>query len=190
MATRTSQVAFCVAVLVGSWLAMQAVHELGHVAGAAVTGGRVERVVLHPLAVSRTDVSPNPRPGVVVWLGPIVGCLVPLALWRATPAAYPFLRKLTQFVAGFCLIANGAYLAFGSLDEIGDCGEIVRSGSPWWTLPAFGVIAIPAGLFLWHGLGSPRKLWNEPSLVTPRMAAGAVSIVLVAIALELALSPR
>jgi len=41
-------------VLAGSWWAMQAVHEFGHVLGAWLTGGRVERVVLSPLTISRT----------------------------------------------------------------------------------------------------------------------------------------
>jgi hypothetical protein len=44
-----------------SWLAMMAIHEFGHVLHALVSGARVERVVLHPLAISRTDVSPNPH---------------------------------------------------------------------------------------------------------------------------------
>lgn len=48
------------------WLAMQAVHELGHFLGAVVSGGRVNQVVLHPLMISRTDVQPNPSPALVV----------------------------------------------------------------------------------------------------------------------------
>jgi len=67
-----------------SWLAMQAVHELGHVAAARLTGGTVTQVVLHPCTISRTDVSPNPRPLVVVWAGPLVGATLPLlAYWMA-----------------------------------------------------------------------------------------------------------
>ena len=53
--------------LLGSWLGMQAVHELGHVFGAWLTGGRVQQVVLHPLTISRTDLAENPSPLVVVW---------------------------------------------------------------------------------------------------------------------------
>ena len=49
----------------GSWLGMQAVHELGHVLGALASGGRVARVVLHPLTISRTDLVANPRPALV-----------------------------------------------------------------------------------------------------------------------------
>ena len=54
-----------------SWLGMQAVHELGHVLGAILTGGRVTTVVLHPLTISRTDVFPNPHPLIEVWAGAI-----------------------------------------------------------------------------------------------------------------------
>jgi hypothetical protein len=54
-----------------SWLAMQAVHEFGHMLHAWLSGGRVVQVVLHPLAISRTDVEPNPSPQFVVWGGPL-----------------------------------------------------------------------------------------------------------------------
>src|SRR4051812_8876543 len=63
------------------WLAMMATHELGHVLAAWLTGGTATKVVLHPLAISRTDVWPNPEPLVVVWSGPLVGVLLPLLLW-------------------------------------------------------------------------------------------------------------
>jgi hypothetical protein len=63
------------------WLGMQAVHELGHIVGAFLSGGMVERVVLHPFTISRTDLSHNPSPALVAWAGPICGVLLPLALW-------------------------------------------------------------------------------------------------------------
>ncbi len=52
-------------VLIGSflplcWLGMMAVHELGHVVGAWLTGGRVAKVVLHPLTIS-PRISPTIR---------------------------------------------------------------------------------------------------------------------------------
>jgi len=37
------------------WLLMMAVHEGGHFLCALLTNGRVTAVVLHPLAISRTD---------------------------------------------------------------------------------------------------------------------------------------
>src|ERR1700694_3950238 len=78
---RLDQVVLIASTVLGSWLGMQAVHESGHVLGAWVTGGRVARVVLHPLTISRTDVSQNPNPLAVVWAGPVFGVLLPLVFW-------------------------------------------------------------------------------------------------------------
>lgn len=75
---RFDQILLIASFVAFSWLVMQTVHELGHVLGARTTGGTVTKVVLHPLALSRTDVSPNPRPLLVVWAGPIVGAVLPL----------------------------------------------------------------------------------------------------------------
>lgn len=153
MTKRVNQVILVFSVLGFSWLAMQAVHELGHVIGAWMTGGHVTRVTLHPAVFSKTDVLPNPNPTLVAWMGPIVGSLLPvlvlLALW---PARRTWLFML-RFFAGFCLIANGLYLAIGSFDNIGDAGDLLLHGSPAWQLIAFGVVTVPAGLCLWHGQG-------------------------------------
>lgn len=138
---------------VAACLGMQQVHELGHVLGAVATGGDVERVVLHPLTISRTDLADNPQPLVVVWAGPLIGILLPLVAWSAALAARLRIAFLLRFFAGFCLIANGAYLGAGSFDGIGDCGEMLRHGSPIWLLWLFGLVTVPAGLALWNGQG-------------------------------------
>lgn len=169
---------------------MMAVHELGHVAGAVVTGGSVERVVLYPLTISRTDVSPNPHPAIVVWLGPVIGCLLPLGLFAIVPQRLTVMRKVTRFFAGFCLIANGAYVSIGSVNQIGDCREMLRTGTPLWALLAFGVITVPLGLHLWNGLGSVKYFIDHPEVVTPRMAYVAAGILFVAISAGFAFSPR
>jgi hypothetical protein len=142
-----------VALIVFCWLGMQWVHELGHVLAAWLTGGRVERVVLYPWTISRTDLAENPAPLVVVWGGPMVGVLLPLAAWGVLAAARFRGAFVARFFAGFCLIANGAYIGCGSLAGIGDCGEMLRQGSPIWTLWLFGLICAPVGLALWHGQG-------------------------------------
>src|SRR4051794_736819 len=85
--SRLPQIVLIVSTLLGSWLGMQAVHESGHVLGAWLTGGRVTRVVLNPLTISRTDVAENPRPLLIVWAGPVVGVAAPTLLWAAALAA-------------------------------------------------------------------------------------------------------
>ncbi|HEV8068230.1 MAG TPA: M50 family metallopeptidase [Planctomycetaceae bacterium] len=78
---RVHQTVLILSTLLGSWLAMQDVHELGHVAAAWLTGGRVSKVVLDPLTISRTDLAENPRPLIVVWGGPTFGVFLPLIVW-------------------------------------------------------------------------------------------------------------
>lgn len=142
-----------------SWLAMMAVHELGHVLNAWTSGGHVERVVLHPLAISRTDVSPNPHPLWVAWGGALWGTMIPLLLLkvaRLRPWRHQF---LAAFFAGFCCLANGLYLAAGSFDRVGDAGDLLRHGTAQWQLIAFGLPLAALGLWLWNGLG-PHFGWS------------------------------
>jgi hypothetical protein len=158
------------AALLSAWLGMQQVHELGHVLGALLTGGRVERVVLHPLSFSRTDLALNPAPLVVAWAGPVFGVMAPMVFWLVAAKARMPGAFVLRFFAGFCLIANGAYLSFGSFDRVGDCGDLLRHGAPIWTLWLFGVACMPLGLWLWHGLGAhfgigANALPIEPSVV-------------------------
>jgi hypothetical protein len=184
---RSQQVLFTVAWLALGWLGMQAVHEAGHVAGAWVSGGNVRRVVLHPLAISRTDVAPNPHPALVVWAGPVLGCLVPLLLFVLVPRRRATARALAQFFAGFCLLANGAYIALGSFDAVGDCGEMLRTGTPHWVMIAFGLITMPLGLVLWHRLGSVRDFVARPELIGERLAWGTLATLVVVIVAEVLL---
>jgi hypothetical protein len=148
---RLHQTVLIVSTLALSWLGMMAVHESGHVLAAWVTGATVVKVVLHPLTISRTDLADNPHPLVVVWGGPLFGVFAPLMAWLLARVPISFLFR---FFAGFCLIANGAYLGIGSLDGVGDAGDLLRHGAPAWQLWLFGAICAPTGLLLWHGMGS------------------------------------
>ncbi len=173
--------------LVGSWLGMQAIHELGHVLAAMLSGGRVARVVLHPVAISRTDFSYNPHPLFVAWSGPIFGILLPLTLyaiaeWRRLPGAF-----VLRFFAGFCLLANGAYLAFGSIDRVGDAGELIRLGAPVWTLWLLGAVSCPAGLWLWHRQGRYFGLSNPRCEVSCGVAFSSMAVCLLLVVVGLCL---
>jgi len=186
---RFHQLVFVVSLLALSWFAMMAFHELGHVIGAVLTGGAVERVVLHPLTISRTDVAPNPSPSIVVWLGPILGCVVPGICCWLVPRRLAVLRNIALFFVGFCLLANGSYIAIGSFDRVGDCGVMLQHGSPLWTLLLFGAVTIPLGFYVWHPLGSIKEFFDDPAVVEPVMAYLLLGSLIVVVVAELAISP-
>ena len=161
---------------------MQAVHELGHVCGAWLTGGRVSRVVLHPLTISRTDLADNPSPLFVVWAGPVVGVIIPVLMWMLADAAKIRGSFVIRFFSGFCLISNGLYIGIGSFDGIGDCGEMLNHGSSRWQLWLFGAITAPTGLWLWHrqghhfGLGGAKGQVDRPAAYWTFAACGLLAI--------------
>jgi hypothetical protein len=183
---RFSQILLIVTFIPFCWLAMQVVHELGHVLIAAVTGGEVTKVVLHPLVISRTDLADNPRPLAVVWAGPLLGSLLPLCLFAAarlfrTPGVYLF-----RFFAGFCLVANGIYIGIGHMLADGaDPDVMMENGSPRWLLILFGAVAFPAGLYLWHRQGHYFGLGVAKGRGEPRMAFVTLSLFLCLVAWEL-----
>jgi hypothetical protein len=172
---RVPQIVLIGATFLGSWLGMQAVHEFGHVCGAWATGGRVERVVLHPLTISRTDLAENPSPLVVVWSGPIIGVVLPLVLWLGAATAKLPGAFVLRFFAGFCLLANGLYISVGSFDRIGDCGDMLRHGSAPWQLWLFGLLTAPAGLGLWHRQGPRFGLGKAKGRVSRGAAYGCLA---------------
>jgi hypothetical protein len=149
-----------------AWLAMMALHETGHVLHARATGGDVERVLVPLLGFSRTDVAPNPRPLVVAWGGPVWGCLLPLVLLAGAGVARRAVRPAQTF-AGFCLIANGAYIGLGPWMTAGDGRDLLRHGAPAASLVAFGVVAVSAGLYLGHRASQPAPPPPPPTLPPP-----------------------
>jgi hypothetical protein len=180
---RLHQAALIVSVVLASWLGMQAVHETGHVLGAWLTGGKVKQVVLSPLTISRTDLADNPHPLLVVWAGPLFGCLLPLIAWLMVAALRQSWRYLLRFFAGFCLIANGAYIAGGAFEKVGDGGEMLRHGSPLGLLLAFGVVTIPGGLWLWHRQGTYFGLGSAKGKVSVSATYGCLAVLLALIVL-------
>lgn len=186
--SRLHQCILIAGTLVASWLAMQAAHELGHIVGAWLSGGKVAEVGLHPARLSYTRLAENPSPRLVVWMGPLVGVALPLVAfaivrWTRLPGWY-----LLQFFAGFCLVANGAYLAFGSFNRIGDAGDLLQHGTPIALLWLFGLITIPLGLWLWNGLGPSFGLGPSCGQINRSAAYVVLALVVVIIVLELALS--
>jgi hypothetical protein len=182
---RLFQTVLIVSTLAFSWLAMMVVHEFGHVLHLWLSGGTVERVVLHPLVISRTDPGLNPRPLFVAWGGPVWGCIIPLILLGIVLLCRWSWWYLVRFFAGFCLIANGAYLAGGSFDEVGDAGDILRHGSPRWTLFLFGIPTVALGLWFWHRLGPHFGLGPSSGKVDRRAALVMLVALILLVAVEL-----
>jgi hypothetical protein len=188
--SRLHQVVLIGSLLPLSWLGVMAVHESGHVSAAWLTGGRVTKVVLHPLTISRTDVDPNPHPVVVTWAGPAVGALLPLAAFAAARLARMPGTPLVRFFAGFCLIANGTYLGMGVFHPVGDADKLLQYGARTWQLAAFGLVMAPLGLFLWHGQGPHFGLGKAGGRVQPAAAYFCLVLLVVAVTAAFLLSGK
>jgi hypothetical protein len=121
-------------------------------------------------------------------MGPVIGCLLPVialvvARWRRWRGWYVF-----QFIAGFALIANGAYITLGSLSGIGDAGDLLRYHSPIWLLWLFGLITIPIGLWLWNDWGPHFGPGAKANSVDAGVAHFMFAVVLAIVLLEITLS--
>src|SRR5258708_4468540 len=116
------------------WLAMMAIHEMGHILTALLTGGRVERVTIPLVGFSRTDLSTNPYPLAVAWGGPIGGSLMPLIILAIAHLVVRRARNAARVFCGFCLVANGAYIGLGPWMTAGDGHDLLRHGAPAATL--------------------------------------------------------
>ena len=136
--------------LTACWFGMQAVHELGHVLAAWGSGATVERVVLLP--ISRTDTNNVEYPLFVYGAGTVFGAAFPVLLWLIARLLHWRTAYLFRFFAGFCLVANGAYIGCDfSVSGPTDAGLLVEQGASRLVLVLFGVLCISGGLFLWHG---------------------------------------
>ena len=125
-----------------------------------------------------------------MWLGPIIGCVLPLAAFAIVPSQLTVVRNVGRFFAGFCLIANGVYVAAGSFGGVGDCGEMLRTGTPLWVMLAFGAVTIPLGIYQWHGLGPLNQFINDTSIISRRMAYVTAGILFAVVGAGFVLSPR
>jgi hypothetical protein len=93
------------ALLVTAWTIMALTHEVGHLVGGWAGGGTLQSAELRPWRLPHSHFAPDPAPLATLWSGPALGVLAPLAL------AMLLHREAAWFVAYFCLLANGTYLA-------------------------------------------------------------------------------
>ena len=122
-----------------------------------LSGGEVRRIRFPLLGFSETVLGRDPHPLFVACGGPLWGCLIPLIAWALMLRRWPIARRAIQFFAGFCLIANGAYIGIGWVRKAGDAGDLLDYGVSPWLMSVLGTLALALGLYLWHLLGKPES---------------------------------
>lgn len=160
---RLLRIALAAVALYVGWLGMMVVHEAGHVLHARLSGGAVERVDVPPLGFSQTFYTHNPNPHFVAWGGPVWGCVIPLTALAALARGPGRVRRAAQLFAGFCLVANGAYLGVGWALPAGDAADLRYHGTPVAVMIAFGAVTLTTGLLLWHLLDAESHRRARPS---------------------------
>jgi hypothetical protein len=116
-------------------------HEMGHVIGGWCCGGTLTDADLLPWHLPYSIFNPDPKPLVTLWCGPLLGVLVPLAV------ASLVRRNWMWFIANFCLVANGAYLATAWLsgDRYLDTPKLLEHGASPITIALYCLLTIGIG---------------------------------------------
>ena len=104
-------------------------HEAGHIVGGWCCGATLTDFDVAPWKLPYSLHSPDPHPLVTLWAGPVLGVCVPVV------AALLFRNRWLSFIADFCVLANGCYLALAWLagDRFLDTPRLLEAGaSPVW----------------------------------------------------------
>ncbi len=119
-------------------------HEMGHIVGGWFCGGTLREADVLPWHLPYSIFAPDPYPLVTLWCGPILGVLVPLIL------ALVLRRQWIWFIANFCLIANGSYLAMAwvSGDHYLDTHKLLAQGAHPVTIVVYCLSTIGFG-YIW-----------------------------------------
>lgn len=80
-------------------------HEVGHLIGGRAGGAALRHAELRPWRLPHSLFQPDPKPLLTLWMGPILGVVIPVAI--ALIVRHPWM----WFIAHFCVLANGCYLA-------------------------------------------------------------------------------
>lgn len=124
-----------------SWLVMTTTHEVGHVVGGWIGGAQLIDLELAPWRLPHSLHQPDPHPQLTLWAGPLLGVFLP-----ALVAAITQLRSV-WFIADFCLLANGLYLALAWLsgDPHLDTPRMLAAGVPPPAIAAYCLVTIGVG---------------------------------------------
>lgn len=129
------------ALILASWVVMTFTHELGHIIGGACCGATLTEFDLAPWRLPYSLHSPDPHPLVTLWAGPLLGIGIPLV------AAALIGKRWAWFIADFCLMANGGYLALAWLsgDRFLDTPRLLDAGAHPATIVLYCVLSIGLG---------------------------------------------
>ncbi len=129
--------------LTASWFVMLFTHEMGHIVGGWCSGGKLVSADLIPWHLPHSLFAPDPYPLVTLWSGPILGVVVPLTV------AILINRDPIWFVAHFCLLANGLYLAMAwiSGDRHLDTPRLLEQGASRISIGLYCLLTIGFGYY-------------------------------------------
>ena len=120
---------------------MTTVHELGHIICGLGFGGTLTETDLLPWHLPYSFFEPDPHPLVTLWGGPILGVLIPVAL------ALVIRTNWMGFIANFCVLANGAYIAiaWASGDRHLDTPKLLEHGAHPISIALYCLLTIGFG---------------------------------------------
>ena len=163
----TRQVATFGVLLLMSWVVMLTTHELGHIVGGWLGGAVLLDYELMPWRLPHSLHSPDPHPRLTLWAGPLLGVLVPTLL------AFAIRHPYARFIANFCLLANGTYLALAWLsnDRLLDTPRMLAAGTSPALILLFCAVTIPLGYIRFRN-DCIRVLGRDPSAPKANEATG------------------
>jgi len=115
--------------LIVSWCVMIWTHEVGHLVGGWCCGAQLTVAEVRPWHLPYSVFSPDPHPLLTLWAGPLLGVCLPVLVAAAGK------RVWLWFIAYFCLLCNGVYLATAWFtgDAFLDTTRLLEHGAnPWW----------------------------------------------------------
>ena len=130
-----------VLLLVASWVVMTFTHEMGHIIGGECCGGSLKSADLWPWRLPYSIFEPDPFPLVTLWAGLIIGVLAPVVIATIVQ------RDWMWFIANFCVLANGSYIATAwfSGDRYLDTPKLLEHGSSPISIAVYCFLTIGFG---------------------------------------------
>ncbi|WP_052031692.1 hypothetical protein [Novipirellula maiorica] len=124
--------------LIAAWFVMTTTHEVGHLIGGWISGGTLQHAELRPWHLPHSHFAPDPHPLVTLWAGPLIGVIVPLLL------ALVIRKPSVWFIANFCMLANGTYLAVAWFtgDPFLDTPRLLAAGASPLSIATFCALTL------------------------------------------------